>query len=155
MDADNQTVRMTQFEELARPFGRDGTSAIPQRAWRGLFELDTPDFLAERAASLRSPRLRRAWMAEAIKRFGVPLLALAHPLAGLTIVFAWPAISGRRTPSPQLFCAPIVLLHLAILFGAESVNYFSTWMAWLAAGAIAAELALPLSLLVRMQHRVL
>ena len=55
--------------------------------------------------------------------------------------------------SPHLFCVPIVLFHLAILFGAESVNYFSAWMAWLVAGAIASELAVPLIVLARMQRR--
>ena len=153
LGADGLAVRTTQFQEMARPFGQDGTAAAPKRAWRGLFELDTPEFLAVRAANLASPRLRTAWMSEAVKRFGVPLLALAHPLAGLVIVLGWRAGAGLRVLSPHLFCVPIVLLHLVILFGAESVTYFNAWMAWLVVAAILLELVLPLALLVRMQRR--
>jgi lipopolysaccharide export system permease protein len=143
--------RSTTFDELSRPFGKEGTSEIPKRVWRGVFELDTGEFLATRTASLASNRTRRAWMTEAIKRFAIPLLTLAHPLAGIAIVLAWRG--GRRNTSPYLLCAPVVLLHLAILFGAESVNYFGTWMAWLVPAVILAELAIPIAFLIRMQNR--
>jgi len=147
-------LRTTSFDEMSRPFGKDGSSSIPRRNWRGVFEMDTPEFLAARQASLANSRTRRAWMTEAIKRFGVPLLTLAHPLAGIAIVLGWRG-ANRRTISPQMFCAPVLLVHLAILFGAESVNYFGVWMAWLVSAVILAELVVPLVFLMRMQRRVI
>jgi len=143
--------RATTFDELARPFGKEGTSEIPKRVWRGVYELDTGEFLATRNASLASNRTRRAWMSEAIKRFAVPLLTLAHPIAGIAIVLAWRG--NRRNMSPYVLCGPIVLLHILILFGAESVNYFGAWMAWVVPAAILAELLGALAVLVRLQTR--
>lgn len=155
IDPAGRVVHAAEFEELGRPFGHDGSALLPQRNWHGMFELDTPDFLARRNQPFETAFQSRAWMAEAVKRFAVPWLALGHSLSGILIVLTWRRGGERRLPSPQLFCLPVVALHLLVLFGAESVHYFGTAVAWLAVATIATECTLPAALLLRMQYRTL
>jgi len=152
---DGQPTQTIEFEELARPFGHDERGTMLRRSWRGMFELGTMEFLSMRGRPFENANLRQAWMAEFVKRFAVPLLALGHPMIGIALVLLWGRNAGRRLPPPQLFCVPVVLLHMLVLFGAESVHYFGAWMAWLAIGTILAELLLAGTLLLRMQRRAI
>jgi lipopolysaccharide export system permease protein len=155
VDRGGTNARTAVFDELSRPFGEGGTAQAPKREWRGLFEMETPEFLNLLQRGVLRGRMGAAWLSEAVKRFGIPFLALAHPLAGMALVLAWRAQGGRRNLMPLLFCAPIVLLHLAILFGAEAIGYFSTWMAGLMIGLILLELIVPVVVLLRLQRRAL
>ena len=142
------------FSELVRPFGADGGAVLPQRNWRGLFEMDTAEFWNAWQETANSPTKRKAWISEAIKRFAVPVLGIIHPLAGLALVLNWRRRGGRRQRDPLWYGMPVVLLHLCILFSAEGVAYYGAWLGGLTALLIVAEFVIAAGAIYYRQWRV-
>lgn len=142
------------FSELVRPFGVDGRAILPQRNWRGLFEMDLAEFWKAWDGTADNPSKRKAWISEAIKRFAVPVLGIIHPLAGLALVLSWRRQAGRRQRDPLWYGLPVVLLHLGILFSAEGIAYYGAWLGGLTALLILAELVLAAGAIYYRQHHV-
>lgn len=149
-----QSPRTVVFTELVRPFGNGDSAEIPRRNWRGLFEMDTAEFWRARQTVEGNPPKWRAWISEAVKRFGVPLLGLAHPLAGLALILLWRRPDGRRQRDPILYGLPLAALHLLILFSAEGVVYYGAWLGWLTITMILGELIAAIAAILYRQARI-
>ena len=89
-------VRIANFDEYAMALPMQGSASLPDRGWRGVYELSAGAFLANYAAARGDPRQLGEWTAEAAKRFGVPALAFAHTLLAMALVLTFGNITGRR-----------------------------------------------------------
>jgi lipopolysaccharide export system permease protein len=147
--ADGTTVRTAHFDEYAIPIGMQGSGGLPQRNWRGVFELPFLEFFRERPSASEDPRRYAEWMSEAAKRCGVPLLAIAHSLLGIGLVLTLGSASGRAPAAAMaaLLAAPVI--HVAILIGTETLVREDPRLVWIVGLAIAAELAVAIILITR------
>ena len=84
--ADGSSIRTAHFDEYALPVSMQGSGGLPQRNWRGAFELPFLEFFRERPSSGADPRQIPEWTSEAAKRCGIPLLALVHALLAIGLV---------------------------------------------------------------------
>jgi lipopolysaccharide export system permease protein len=148
--ADGTTIRTANFDEYAMPIGMQGSGGLPQRGWRGVFELRFWEFLREQPAYDRLyPTFFAEWMSEAAKRFGVPLLALAHALFAIGLVLTVGSTSGRApTAAMATMLAPPVI-HVTILVCAETLVRKDPHFIWLVGLAIITELAAAAILITR------
>ena len=96
LPADGSTIRTAHFDEYAMPIGMQGSGGLPQRGWRGVFELPLSEFFKQQPMSSLYPQLFNDWMSEAAKRFGIPLLALTHALLAIGLVLAIIAGCGNK-----------------------------------------------------------
>jgi lipopolysaccharide export system permease protein len=122
-------VRIAKFDEYAMALPMQGSASLPDRGWRGVYELSTGDFLANRAIAKGDARQYGEWMAEAAKRFGVPLLALAHTLLAMALTLTFGNITGRRGAAGSLTIIAIPAVHIAFLVGLESLLRVSAYFA--------------------------
>ena len=142
-------TRTANFDEYVMPIGMQGSAELPKRDWRGVFELGFREFWAERRADAADPRRYSEWMSEATKRFGLPLLALAHTLLGIGLVLTTGSTTGRSSVGSTLTLLTLPAVHIAILIGAETLVRRDPAFAALIALAIAAEFAAALVLIGR------
>lgn len=147
--ADGMSVRTANFEEYAMPVAMQGSGSLPQRGWRGAFELRFLEFFREKPSPIIYPRLYAEWMSEGAKRFGIPLLALTHALFAIGLVLTIGSASGRaRSAAMATLLAP-PLIHVVILISAETLVRKDPHLVWLFALAIVAEFAAAIVLIAR------
>ncbi|MGH6852838.1 MAG: LptF/LptG family permease [Methylocella sp.] len=119
--ADGSSIRTANFDEYALPVAMQGSGGLPQRNWRGVFELPFLEFFRERPSSSEDPRRFAEWMSEAAKRCGMPLLALVHALLAIGLVLNVASARGAASPAATAAMLAIPAIHVAILVCAETL----------------------------------
>jgi lipopolysaccharide export system permease protein len=145
-------VRIANFDEYAMALPMQGNGALPDRGWRGVYELPGLAFLANRTTAKADPRQYGEWMAEAAKRFGVPALALAHTLLAIALTLAFGNITGRRGASGSLPIVAVPAAHIVYLVALESLLRVNAWFALLLLALLAAEIFVSLWLIARLSY---
>jgi lipopolysaccharide export system permease protein len=140
---DGSSIRTANFDEYAMPIG------LPQRNWRGVFELPFLEFFRERPASGEDPRQFAEWMSEAAKRCGIPLLALVHTLLAIGLVLNVASASGGASAATKATMLAIPAIHVAILVCAETLVRQDPRFVWFVGLAIVVELAAAIFLIER------
>jgi len=122
-------VRIANFDEYAMALPMQGSSGLPQRSWRGVYELGPVDFIVSLPAARSDPRQLGEWLAEAAKRFGLPLLAATHTLLAMALVLTFGNITGRRGAAGSLVIIAIPAAHIGFLVALESLLRANGWFA--------------------------
>lgn len=149
LPADGSTIRTAHFNEYAMPIGMQGSGGLPQRGWRGVFELPLSEFFQKQPMNHLYPRLFNEWMSEAAKRFGIPILALAHALLAIGLILSLSSASGRSSAATTVTMIAIPTIHVAILVSTETLVRQDPRLVVLVALAIVAEFAAALVLIGR------
>jgi lipopolysaccharide export system permease protein len=147
--ADGSSIRTANFDEYAIPIGMQGSSSLPQRNWRGVFELPFLEFFRERPSSGEDPRQFAEWMSEAAKRCGMPLLALVHALLAIGLVLSIASASGGASAAVTATMLAIPAIHVAILVSAETLVRQDPRFVWFVGLAIVVEFAAAIILIER------
>ncbi len=130
------------FTQITRPTGLAGLK-LPKRGWTGYFELGPINFLSEYSNAQKDPRKASQWASEALERFGVPALALAHTLLGLALVAIWGGTTGRSSKITTALIAGLVLLvHFLIVLACEFASSQGVVFAFAVALAMVVEIAI-------------
>ncbi|WP_036283160.1 LptF/LptG family permease [Methylocystis sp. ATCC 49242] len=145
-------VRIANFDEYAMALPMQGSGGLPDRGWRGVYELSAGAFLANYESAKGDPRQLGEWRAEAAKRFGVPALALAHTLLAMALVLSFGNITGRRGAGGSLIIIAIPAAHIAFLVGLESLLRISGFFFLLLAGLALAEVGVSVWLIARLNR---
>ena len=145
-------VEIVNFERIVQASGLSGSDP-PKRTWTGEFELTTAEFLKARSQYEKDPGDANRWRSEALKRFGVPPLAIVHALLGIMLILTWGDSGGRKETRVVLACLVIASIHTAIMISTEALIPQDGRIMWPVLALIAAELALALFLLMRQQAR--
>lgn len=140
------------FERIVEAVGLAGNE-LPKRDWTTEYELSTMDFLSARATMLGDPKTANIWNSEALKRFCVPILALAHALLGLALIMKWGTSTGRKRMPVVAVCAILVTIHFLVVISAVALIPQRGWLVWPITALIVGELILGAVLLVRQQSR--
>jgi lipopolysaccharide export system permease protein len=143
LDGEKTTLRNLTFDRLLLPSTALGDGARPSTF---VDELGLLGFLQERENSFKNPAEARSWMREAIKRFGIPVLALIHTLLGLELLERLRS-KMREQYSVALISALIASVHFTVVVAAEQTGLVLAW-AWVAIALIGAELALAVALMI-------
>ncbi|HZM07288.1 MAG TPA: LptF/LptG family permease [Methylocella sp.] len=149
LPTDGSTIRTAHFDEYAMPIGMQGSGGLPQRGWRGVFELPLSEFFKQQPMSSLYPRLYNEWMSEAAKRFGIPLLALTHALLAIGLVLSLASASGRASAATIVTMLTIPAIHVAILVSTETLVRQDPRLVVLVALAIVAEFVAAIILIQR------
>jgi lipopolysaccharide export system permease protein len=147
--ADGSSVRTANFDEYALPIGMQGAGRLPQRNWRGVFELQFLEFFRERPLSGEDPRRFAEWTSEAAKRCGMPLLALIHALLAIGLVLNVASARGAASAAATATMLAIPVIHVAILVCAETLVRQNPRFVWFVGLAIVAEFAAAIILIAR------
>jgi lipopolysaccharide export system permease protein len=147
--ADGSSIRTANFDEYALPIGMQGSGGLPQRNWRGVFELPFLEFFRERPSSGEDPRRFTEWMSEAAKRCGIPLLALVHALLAIGLVLNVASASGGASAAVTATMLAIPAIHVAILVCAETLVRQDPRFVWFVGLAIVVEFAAAIILIQR------
>jgi lipopolysaccharide export system permease protein len=147
--ADGSSIRTANFDEYALPVGMQGSGGLPQRNWRGVFELPFLEFFRERPSSGADPRQFAEWMSEAAKRCGIPLLALVHALLAIGLVLNAASARGGASAAVAASVFAIPAIHVAILVCAETLVRQDPLFVWLVGLAIVVEFAAAIILIER------
>jgi lipopolysaccharide export system permease protein len=142
-------MRTANFDEYVMTLDLQGNGAMPKRNWRGVFELSSMDFFRSRPASDAEPRQYAEWVSEAVKRLGIPLLALVHSLLGIGLVLTVSSATGRGSSAATLVILAVPAVHIVILIGAETLVRQDPRLAWLIYLAMAAEFIVALAMIHR------
>jgi lipopolysaccharide export system permease protein len=142
-------LRSAHFEEYAMPIDMQGTAGLPQRSWRGVFELSLTEFFESLPSREFDPRRYSEWMSEAAKRCGIPLLSLAHALLAIGLVLTFGSMTGRRSHAVTALVLVTPAIHVGILLLAETLVRQNPGAVWLVAVAIGIELGLAVALIER------
>jgi lipopolysaccharide export system permease protein len=145
-------VRIANFDEYAMALPMQGSGSLPDRGWKGVYELSAGPFLANLTLAKLDRRQFGEWMAEAAKRFGVPVLAIAHTLLAMALTLTFGNITGRRGAAGSLTIIAIPATHITYLVALESLLRVSAWFAILLTVAVAAEIGLSLWLIARLNY---
>ena len=146
-------MRAANFDEYAMPISMQGSGGMPNRGWRGVFELPGLPFFADRAVEAQDPRKLAEWTSEAAKRVGIPILALAHVLFGIALVLTVSSATGRGSSATTATVLAVPAVHIALLVGMETLVRKDPRLVWLIALAIAVEFAAAFVMLQR-QNKV-
>jgi lipopolysaccharide export system permease protein len=147
--ADGSSIRTANFDEYALPIGMQGSGDLPQRNWRGVFELPFLEFFRERPSSGEDPRRFAEWMSEAAKRCGIPLLALAHVLLAIGLVLNVASARGAASAATTATMVAIPLIHVTILVCTETLVRQDPHLVLVVGLAIVAEFAAGIILIQR------
>jgi lipopolysaccharide export system permease protein len=142
-------MRTANFDEYVLSIDMQGTSGLPKRDWRGVFELSWGEFFKERFSGFQDPRRIAEWTSEATKRFGIPLLALAHGLFGIGLVLTVTSATGRGSAGAAATILAVPVLHITILIASETLVRRDPRLAFLIAGLIFIEFAVALFMIHR------
>jgi lipopolysaccharide export system permease protein len=145
-------VRIANFDEYAMALPMQGSGSLPDRGWKGVYELSAGPFLANLTLAKLDRRQFGEWMAEAAKRFGVPVLAIAHTLLAMALTLTFGNITGRRGAAGSLTIIAIPATHITYLVALESLLRVSAWFAILLTVAVAAEIGLSLWLIAKLNY---
>ncbi|MBY6241889.1 LptF/LptG family permease [Methylosinus sp. Sm6] len=146
-DADE--VRIAGFDEYAMALPMQGSESLPARSWRGVYEMGPREFLDDWSVARLDRRLSGEWAAEAAKRFGMPLLSLAHTLLAMALVLTFGNVTGRRGASSSLVIIAVPAAHIFFLVALETLLRADPRYACLLAALIAAEIAIAVVLISR------
>ncbi len=146
---DSVNMRGANFDEYVMPIDMQGTGGLPQRSWRGVFELPGMQFFRERAVDAADPQRLAEWTSEAAKRTGIPILALVHALFGIALVLTVSSATGRGSSATTLTVLAVPAAHIAILIAAETLTRKDPRLVWAVAAAILVEFVAALILLQR------
>ncbi|HEY8065475.1 MAG TPA: LptF/LptG family permease [Methylosinus sp.] len=146
---DTDEVRIANFDEYAMALPMQGSEALPPRNWRGVYELTLPEFIANWQVARLDRRQAGEWMAEAAKRFGVPLLAIAHTLLAMALVLTFGSVTGRRGGMSSFVIIAIPAAHIFFLVALESMLRVDARFAFLLAAAAALEVGVSILLIFR------
>jgi lipopolysaccharide export system permease protein len=114
-------VRIANFDEYAMALPMQGSDSLPQRSWRGVYELSPSEFSKNYHLVRKDPHQFGEWMAEAAKRFGVPPLSAAHALLAMALVLTFGNATGRRGAASSLVIIAIPVIHIAFLVALEAL----------------------------------
>lgn len=145
-------VRVSDFDEYAISLPMQGAKGLPPRPWKGVFELSMFDFIGYLKFAVYDPRIFAEWTSEAVKRFAIPLLALAHTLLGIGLVLNVASATGRRSVAASAVIAVLPAVHIGILVAAEALIRIHPAFAILVAGLVAAEIGVGAMLIQRQQR---
>ena len=145
-------VRIANFDEYAMALPMQGSSSLPDRGWKGVYELSAGEFLSSMALAKQDHRQFGEWMAEAAKRFGAPVLALAHALLAMALTLTFGNITGRRGAAGSLPIIAIPAAHIGFLVGLESLLRISAWFAIPLVAAMGAEIGVSAWLIGRLNY---
>jgi lipopolysaccharide export system permease protein len=145
-------IRTSDFDQYVIQLDMQGTNGMPKRGWRGVFEMPGAEFMAAWPGSHAPKNVLADWMSEAAKRFGIPILALAHALLAIGLVLTLSNATGRNATTVAALVA-IPTIHIGILIGTESIVRRDPFLVYLVALAIAAEFLIALFLILRQQAR--
>ncbi|WP_457797352.1 LptF/LptG family permease [Methylocystis sp. S23] len=145
-------VRIANFDEYAMALPMQGSGSLPDRGWKGVYELSAGAFLSSWELAKLDKRQYGEWMAEAAKRFGVPALAIAHTLLAMALTLTFGNITGRRGAAGSLTIIAIPAAHIGFLVALESLLRISAWFAILLVAAAAAEALLSASLIAKVNY---
>jgi lipopolysaccharide export system permease protein len=145
-------IRTADFDQYVIQLDMQGTNGMPKRGWRGVFEMPGAEFMSAWPGRNADKRILADWMSEAAKRFGIPILALAHALLAIGLVLTLSNATGRNATTVAALVA-IPAIHIGILIGTESVVRRDPFLVYLVAVAIAAEFLIALVLILRQQAR--
>lgn len=146
-------VRISNFDQYAMALPMQGSGSLPNRDWRGVYELSAGPFIANRTLAVTDPHLIGEWAAEAAKRFGVPLLSLTHTLLALALGLTFGNITGRRGAGGGLLNMAAPTAHIIFLVALESLMRLSWYFAFLLIAFAVAEAGISLWLLARLNRR--
>jgi lipopolysaccharide export system permease protein len=146
---DSEEVRIANFDEYAMALPMQGSESLPQRNWRGVYELSPLEFLDDLSVVRLDRRQMGEWAAEAAKRFGVPLLTLAHTLLAMALVLTFGNVTGRRGAMNSFVIIAIPAAHIFFLVALESLLRADARLAFLLAAALALEVGASLLLIHR------
>jgi lipopolysaccharide export system permease protein len=114
-------VRIANFDEYAMALPMQGSESLPQRSWRGVYELSPSEFSKNYKFAHDDPHQLGEWMAEAAKRYGVPFLAVSHALLAMALVLTFGNVTGRRGAAGSLVIIAIPVVHIGFLVGLEAL----------------------------------
>lgn len=143
-------VRIANFDEYAMVLPMQGSGGLPPRNWRGVYELGALDFIANLGVARGDPRQLGEWMAEAAKRFGVPLLCVAHALLAMALALTFGNVTGRRGASNVLTTLSVPAVHIFFLVALESLLRADARYIGLLAALVALEVGVSLWLIARL-----
>lgn len=140
---DGDTVAFTQ---ITRPTGLAGEN-FPKRKWTGFFEMPLRDFLASYEKIKNDPRQLSQWTSEALERFGIPILALAHTMLGLALINLYGGNTGRSSKfvAAMVLCG-ILFVHFMLVLAAEFASSQGTTLAFIVACAIVLQILISIFL---------
>jgi lipopolysaccharide export system permease protein len=128
------------FTQITRPTGLAGEN-FPKRKWTGFFELGFRDFLDQYSKAQKEPRQASQWWSEALERFGIPILALAHTMLGLALVNLWGGTTGRSSKfATGMIVCGILFLHFMLVLACEFASSQGVTLAMIVAAAMGAEM---------------
>ena len=136
---DQPNLRAANFDEYVMPLAMQGSSGMPKRGWRGVFELPGSEFFQDRATEAVYPQKLAEWTSEAAKRLLLPLLSLAHVLFGIALVLTVSNATGRGSTATTLTVLAVPSIHIALLIGMETLVRRDPLLVWLVVAAVAAE----------------
>jgi lipopolysaccharide export system permease protein len=143
------SMRSANFDEYAMPLELQGSSGLPHRDWRGVFELSLKEFFSNPPSREADPRRYAEWMSEITKRCGIPLLALTHSLLAIGLILTVAAATGRSSRASMATVLVIPAVHVAILISAETLVRQEPRLVWVVGLAILVELVTALVLIER------
>lgn len=140
---------VVDFKQIIRPTGLAGKK-FPKRKWTGFFEMGLTKFLQQYPKAQKTPRQASQWASEALERFGIPILALAHTMLGLALVNLWGGATGRnsKTATMAIVCL-ILLIHFLTVLACEFASSQGVTFALAVAATMAVEIALSVVLFLR------
>jgi lipopolysaccharide export system permease protein len=151
---DGDALRSANFAEYAMPIDMQGSAGLPQRDWRGVFELPLEEFFTSLPSKEYDPRRYSEWMSEAAKRCGIPVLALAHALLAMGLVLTFGSATGRRARAAPALVLVTPAVHVAILLLAETMVRQNPSAISIVGVAIGAELLVAIALIERRSGRL-
>jgi lipopolysaccharide export system permease protein len=141
------------FTQITRPTGLAGEN-FPKRKWTGFFELGFRDFLDQYPKAKADPRQASQWMSEALERFGIPILALAHTMLGLALVNLWGGATGRSSKlAAAVIVCGILFVHFMLVLACEFASSQGVFLAIIVAIAMAAEMLAAVALFFHAMRR--
>jgi lipopolysaccharide export system permease protein len=146
---DGSAMRTADFDEYVIPIDTmQGSTGLPHRNWRGVFELQWNEFFPSEPNGAEDPRGLSEWMSEASKRLGIPPLALTHTLFAIGLVLTLSSATGRGSAATAVLAA-IPAAHIAVLIGSETLVRRDPRFIWLVAAAILLEFLVAVVLIQR------
>ena len=108
-------VRLSAFDEYALVLPMQGSGSLPQRTWRGVYELPPGDFVRQLTAARADPRLLAEWTAEARCGSGCRYWPWAIRCSRWRLALTFGNVTGRRGAGGQFVIIAIPAVHIAFL----------------------------------------
>src|SRR6185312_8683856 len=137
------------FIQIIRPTGLAGEN-FPKRKWTGFSELGFTSFINQYSKIQPNSRQVLQWTSEALERFGIPILALAHTMLGLALVNLWGGSTGRssKLAAAMIVCG-ILFVHFMIVLACEFASSQGLVLAAIVVAAMIAEMVISAILFLR------